>query len=115
MRLTSRHFLLTVALCLLAACAQVGIPTPQTFNERLAVGYAAVTTIRDTATTLVTASKITPAEAQNVQDQADRGRTALDIARATAKTDLSSADTRLTATLQLLTALQSYLAAKGTK
>lgn len=115
MKLATRHFLMLIAVCLLAACAEVGIQAPKTFNERLAVGYAAVTTVRDTATTLVTAGKISAAEAQDVQTKADHGRAALDIARATAKTDLTSAETRLTATLQLLTALQSYLASKGTK
>lgn len=112
MKLT-RYSIVIVMAWLLAACASVGLPTPQTFNERLAVGYATVTIVRDTATTLVTASKISPLEAQNVQNQADHARDALDLARVTAKTDPASADTRLTATLQLLTALQSYLAAKG--
>ncbi len=105
-------FLLTLA----AGCAALGIQAPQTFNEKLAVGYTSVTSIRQAATTLLTSAKITPDDAQNVQNQADNARMALDIARATFKTgDTTGAQTKLDTTITALTALQSYLASKGAK
>lgn len=111
MKRYAQHFLIIIALAL-TACAQLGIPKPETFNERLAVGYSTVTTVRQTATTLLQAKKITADDAQNVQQQADNARAGLDIARTISKTDAKAADAKLTAVRSALTALQAYLATK---
>lgn len=112
MRMKAEMFLLAIAIMLLSACAQLGIPKPETFNERLAVGYSTVTAVRQTATTLLQAKKISADDAQNVQNQADNARAGLDIARTISKTDLKAADAKLNAVHTALTALQSYLATK---
>jgi hypothetical protein len=103
--------LMACMLAFLAACASIGAPTPQTFNERLAAGYTTVTGVRQAATVLLTSQRITAADAQNVQNQADTARAGLDVAKSMSGTNLPAADTKLTATLTVLQALQAYLVA----
>ena len=105
-------YLLVILLSIAASCAQLGMPTPQTFNEKLAAGYAAVTSARETATTLLVAKKITADDAQNVQNQADNARAGLDIAKKLSALDPDAANAKLTAVSTALIALQSYLASK---
>lgn len=105
-------YAVAIALVLVQACSSLGLPTAQTFNERLAVGYGTVTQVRQTATQLVVAKKLGSADAQNVQTQADNARAGLDIARDLSKSDLPAANNRLQMATQVLTALQSYLASR---
>lgn len=97
----------------LMGCAQLGIPKPETFAQQVAVGYAAVAQVRQTATTLLVAEKISSADAINVQISADLARSGLDIARTLAATNPNAADAKLTAARQTLAALAAYLATKG--
>lgn len=106
------QYMLAILLSLASACAQLGLPTAQTFNEKLAAGYSSVTAVRDTATTLLVAKKISPDDAQNVQNQADNARAGLDIARSAHAVNATAADAKLTQVMAALTALQSYLAKK---
>lgn len=99
-----------VALLVLCACSSLGLPTAKTFNERLAVGYGTVTTVRQETGTLLSGNRIKAEDAQNVQTQADNARTGLDLARAVSPTDPTGAETKLTQALQVLQALQTYLA-----
>lgn len=103
---------LAFALVLLSACALLGVPTPESFSERLAVGYSSTTTVRQTALTLLQQKKLSPDDVENIQQQADNARAGLDIARTMRGVDLESADARLTATLVGLTALEAYLRAR---
>jgi len=104
-------FLIFIAAAL-TSCAQLGIAPAETFAQKLAVGYSSVTAVRQSATTLLTAKKITADDAQNVQAQADNARAGLDIARTVSKTDPKAADAKLTSIRTLLTALSAYLATK---
>ncbi len=113
MIIRSRNYLVLLLFAGLVACAQVGLPNADTFNQKLAVAYSAVTQVRTTATTLLQAKKISADDAQNVNNQADHARAGLDIARAVSKTDLTAADAKLTAVHTVLTALSAYLATKG--
>lgn len=67
-------FLLVVAL--LAGC---GI-TPQSYDERVAAGYAAVAITNDTATTLVIGDTISKEDGRAVLEQTRTAREALDVA-----------------------------------
>ena len=107
-----RTFAAALALSFLSACGTLGIPTAQTFNERVASGYSAVTAARKSATTLLIAKKISAADAQNVQSQADNARAALDIARNVYSTDPKAGEDKLLAAQAVLQALRSYLLAK---
>lgn len=113
MRSARNYLFLFFIAAMLSACAQIGLPTAETFNERLAVGYATVTTVRQSATTLLVAKKITAADGQNVLDQTDNARAGLDVARTLSKIDLKAADAKLTAIRTILTGLQTYLASRG--
>lgn len=102
-------------LSFLPACAQLGIPTAQTFNERLAAGYALNTAVRQSATTLLQSKAITANDGDSVLKTTDAARAGLDVAKSLAKTDMTAADAKLNATRTVLVALQSYLATKGGK
>jgi hypothetical protein len=97
---------------MLAACAALGVQSPRTFNERVAVAITTVTSARNTASTLLTAHKITQRDAENILEQTDNARAAIEIARQIEATDPSGADHRLTAILTGLNALTSYLEAR---
>lgn len=117
---------LSVTLGMLQGCATLGVPAAKTFEERLAVGYATVTSVREAALTFLrdkaddAQNEEDPAkrdallkqasdDAQNIQDQADEARRALDISRSLKGVDFKAADARLASTLQVLSALQTYL------
>ena len=97
---------------LLTSCAQLGIPTADTFATRLAVGYSTVTQVRQSATVLLNAQKLTPADGDNVLKSTDAARAGLDVARTISAVDLSAANSKLTAVHTVLTALQAYLASR---
>lgn len=105
--------LLGALLLLLSACAQLGVPTPQTTNERIAAAQASVTQVRQSATQLLEAKRISSADAANVLKQTDAAREGVDVARAIAATDPSGASSKLQAATAILTALQSYLASRA--
>jgi len=110
------RWLAFLALTFLPACAQLGLPTAQTFDQKLAVSYSTVTAARNSAVTLLSAGKITSDDAQNVQTQCDNIRSALDLARVAYKAgDTTTANTKLDTTITALTALQAYLTSKGAK
>lgn len=103
----------TLAVALLVGCAQMGMPAPQTFNQKVAVGITTVTQVRQTATVLLTAGKISVDDARNVQAQADNAMAGITIARNVGATDPAAGQTKLTAALTILQALDAYLASKG--
>lgn len=97
---------------ILPACTTLGVPQPQTFNERLAAGYSTVSGVRNAATSLLQAGSISADDAENIQVQADNARAGLDIARVVSNTDMQAADAKLQATLLVLEALDQYLRSK---
>ncbi len=109
----------------LPGCASMGIQ-PKGFNDRLASGYSLVTAVADSAGILLDgklrvadmepdATKreqlraVAKANAQNLKDQAQQAKDALDIARRMRGINFDEADQRLASTLQILEALQRYL------
>jgi len=105
-------FLLLTASLVLVACNTLGIPSADSFKERLAVGYATVTTVRQTTTTLLQAKKISAEDGQNILEQTNTARAGLDIARKLSLVDFTAANGKLTAISTVLTGLQTYLATK---
>lgn len=96
----------------LPACTMLGLATPETFAQKLAVGYATVTEARTVGTKLLVAKKISVADAENIQEQADVARKGLDVAREISKTSPTAADSKLSSVTAGLRALQTYLASK---
>lgn len=101
---------LLVALGGLQGCAQLGVPTPKGFNERLAAGYSGVTSVREATLALLTSQSISPQEAQKIQDKCNEARAGLDTASTLKGVDFQSAENRLTAATQLIVALQGFVA-----
>lgn len=111
------HLLAVIALTLgaIAGCAQLGVPTPETMPQRIAVGLSNVTQVRKAAVVLLKADKISVKDAENIQAQADNAATALNIARVIAVEDPAGANAKVTSAIAVLTALDAYLASKEPK
>ena len=103
------------ALLMLAACAQLGLPTPDTINEKIAAAQGSVTQVRVTATQLLNSKTITVADAENALKVTDAASEGIVVARALAAQDPNAAQARLTMIVTTLTAVQAYLATKGKK
>ena len=107
-----RLFAAAFMVAILVGCAALGSPTPDTFNQKLAVTVAGLSEVRNTATTLLTAKKISVDDAKNIQAAADVGREGLNVARGMSSTDLTQATTRLELVNASLRTLQAYLVSK---
>lgn len=107
------HSLLAFVLALIVGCSSLGLPTPDTMNEKIAAAQGSVTQVRKSATQLLTARKITVADAESVLKTTDAASEGITVARSISATDPAGASTRLTAAVTILTALQTYLATKG--
>lgn len=108
------RFILAMAIALsMSACETIGAPAPKSFKQSVPVAVATVTSVRQSATALLQAGKITPKEASNVQLQADNARTAIDLAQQIHATDPAGAQTKLTAALLVLSTLNQFLMEKS--
>lgn len=96
-------------LIVLTGCAFLGLPVPDTFNEKVAVGYSTVTSVRNSATSLLNAGQIKAEDGQNVLEQTDNAREGLDIARQIHAVDPDGANSKLSSVLIGLNALEVYL------
>lgn len=105
--------IIVLALAVLVGCAQLGLATPKTFNDKAAVAYGSVTQVVKTTTTLLTAKKISSNDAQNVLTTAENAKAGIDVAVQIAATDPATATNKLTAINAALTAIIGYLATKG--
>lgn len=104
-----QRILILAAISVLVGCATFGLPTPESFEERLASGYVTVTGVRNLAGTLLEAGKITAADARNIQNSADVGRQGLEVSELVYETNPDEGKTRLDATLIGINALMDYL------
>lgn len=107
--------LVTLLMTLLAGCALLGVPTPNTLNERVAAAYVSVTTVRQETLSLLQSGKITATDAKNIESQADNARAGIDIASQLETTNPTQASDRLTVSLSVLQALETYLTQHGNK
>lgn len=101
---------------LLAACTQLGLQQPQTFDERLAYAYSQNAAIRTSAAQALKAGTITKSDAQQVLTTTDTARSALDESRKfQVAGDTSTALGKLTMAASLLTTVQTFLNSRGVK
>jgi hypothetical protein len=112
MKPRSKLLFSALILTLITACAALGVAKPETFNEKEAAAISTVTAVRDTAIGLLTADKITAADARNIQQQADNAREGITVASAIHATDPAQAENRLAAVVTGLNALNAYLATR---
>jgi len=111
----AKLFLSALVLTVLTACASLGLAKPESFNEKASVAISSVTAVRQTAAALLQADKITAADAQNIQNQANNARAGITVAIAINATDPKAAENRLTAVLVGLNAITAYLATQQGK
>lgn len=93
----------------LAACATLGLSSPQSFDERLANAYGVHTAVVSATATALAAGSINASEAQAIETQEASVRALLDAARVAEESNSGAANNDLTLALTGLTALQSYL------
>ena len=120
-----RALVATLVTAVIGACTAVGMAPADTFNKKVASAYALVNTVADSATAAYTAGKLSDADRTNVISTSSAAIAAIGVARrvraeecpptAPATCTSAKADDKLTATLTVLTALQSYLATQGAK
>ena len=99
-------------LLLVAGCAALGLPQPQTFNEKIAAAYTTVTQVRSVAASLVGVGKLSPDDAQNVQNQATHARDGIELARKAHLTDPKAGAAKLDSVTAILNTLNNYLKAR---
>ena len=110
-----RGYVMWVAAVALTACAVIGVPTPETFNQRAAFALTQVTAVRESATQLVTSGAISADDAQNVQDQANTARSGINLALVIKATDPAQAENRLKLANVVIDALKDYLQGEKNK
>jgi galactitol-specific phosphotransferase system IIB component len=108
-----RKYAALFLLYFVSSCAQLGLETPQTPDQKVAAGYATAAAINQSATALLNAKKISSDDAQHVLDSTRSARSGLDIARTMTKVDPKGADAKIAAQIAILNALNAYLASKG--
>ncbi len=104
---------LTFVLLFATACAQLGLATPQTFEDKVATAYATISGVRTSTETLLREKKISLNDAVNVQSSADIARVGVDTARTMRATDPTGADAKVNAVRAGLTAITTYLASRS--
>lgn len=104
-----KHLLLPLLL-ILGSCAQLGLTTPQGFDQQLASAYGIHTAVISATTTALTAGSLSSADATQVQTIAVTSRTLLDTAKtAEVAGDTVGAQKNLVLATSALQALQTYL------
>jgi hypothetical protein len=110
-----KPLILLAVMLVLGACTSLGLSSPQTLDQKLAYGYAGVTTALNTIATATTAGQLTSAQAINANTMTLNVKTILDTARGLETTNATSAQNDLTLALSSLTAVQQYLTSAGVK
>lgn len=110
-----KSLLLTLAILALAGCQSLGLAPAQTLDQKLAYGYAGVTTALTTIASATTAGQLTSIQATNANALALQVKSVLDSARALESTNAPAAQNDLTLAISSLTAVQTYLTATGVK
>lgn len=107
-------YLCLAAICLLTACASVGLPTPKGFDQQLAAAYGVHTSVVQATTTALTTGAISVNDAEAVQGMEKNARALLDTAKAAETAgNTAGASSELALATSALTALQTYLNAHG--
>lgn len=95
------------AIFLLSACAQLGLSSAKTFDQKLAYAYGTHTAVLQAATSAVQAHTLNPTDADQVLKLADESRSLLDAARVAG--DTAAGGNKLALATAVLTQLQTYL------
>lgn len=109
-----RYTVYAFLLCLLTACATLGLPAPQSLEERIAYANGNVTGLVNSTTNLLNAKRIKVEDAKYVSTVAKESAALLDAAEDAATAgDAVTAEGRLRLAQSVLTSLEAYLTAKA--
>lgn len=109
-----KKFFAMLALAVVAACAQVGVATPQSLDEGLAYAQGQVSAAEQSAAQAVASGALKPALAQQALALGDQATAAIQAAReAEAGGDISTAQGKLALATSILNQLAVLLAAQG--
>ena len=108
----THRYSLALMVLLLASCASLGVPSPTTFNQRALLAKESVAGAVALSTTLLNAHKISSADSENVQKQADNAMEAVNIASSIRSTAPGASEEKLQSAETILKALQAYLKAR---
>lgn len=97
----------------IAGCAQLGVQSPETFNQKAVAAHSTVEGIAKTALALRQAGKLSDADRTNIVATLRSAEQGIELATIVSKTDPAGGLTKLDASIAVLTALQAYLATKG--
>lgn len=108
--------LLLLVTYVVAGCAQLGLATAKSFDERLAYAYGVNTAVREASTSALNAKTIASTDMEHVLKLTDEARGILDAARVASRVgDLQTAEARLLLATNILAELQAYLRNRGVK
>lgn len=110
-----KKFVCIALLTFLGGCQSLGLTTPQNFDQKLAYGYAGVTTALNTVTSATNAGQLSSVQATNANTLILNAKAILDTARADETSNLTAAQNDLTLALTAMAAVQSYLTQAGVK
>jgi hypothetical protein len=108
-----RFLMLLPLLAILAACQSLGIPQPQTFQEKVDYAYGIHAAVLETEAAGLESRQITDAEGLQVLKIADGAQSLLDSATAVAATNPTGANAKLAAATKTLLELQQLLRSYG--
>lgn len=110
--INNRRLFLPLALMIAAALVACGtlLVSPQSFSEKLALGYATHTAVLTAATNALNAHEISSADAEQVLKIATESRRVLDGAKLASEAgDVKTAEGRLALGMSVLVQLQAFL------
>lgn len=106
-------FALALCLCVLSGCATLGFAPAQSFDDKLAYGYATYTAVLQAAASAKAAGTLNPADVGYVAQIADQVRPLLDSAHLIHQANPTGATDKLHLAVSLLTELQTWLRQRG--
>lgn len=104
-----KSLLLAGLLMTLSACQILGISPADTFNKKLYEGYTTIEAIANATNTLLITGQLSRSDAQNILEQEQNVKAALDIARSVHDVNPEQGDAKLASALIILQALQRYV------
>ena len=105
-----RFAVLSLALLLISACAIIGAPAPEGFNDRVGYALGTHTAVLQSTTTAVLLGDITSDQARDLSVIADKGRALINTSRRVyAAGDVGAANRNLALATSILEELQVYL------
>jgi hypothetical protein len=100
-------------LLVLTGCASVGLPQPESFDQKLAYAYGVHTAVETSAATAVSTGALSKVDGQAILTLADQSKALLDSAKQLETVDATTAGDKLALAVSVLTQVQTYIQSHG--